>query len=106
MLGSNGHIDRRAYTLCVMERLQDNLRRRDVFVPASERWSDPRVKLIHGAQWEAMPQVCRALGRQERPEPELALAEQLEPPTNGRRATSAPMPRYAWSHLRVEIVSF
>ncbi len=80
VMGSNGHIDRRAYTLCVMERLQDNIRRRDVFVPASERWSDPRVKLIHGAQWEAMrPQVCRALGRQERPEPELkALAEQLE----------------------------
>ena len=72
-------VDRRAYTLCAMERLQDSLRRRDVFVPRSERWGDPRVKLLQGAQWETMrPQVCRALGRSESPEPELhALAQQL-----------------------------
>ena len=72
--------DRRAYTLCAMERLQDSLRRRDVFVSRSERWGDPRVKLLQGAQWEAMrPQVCRALGRSESPEPELhALAQQLD----------------------------
>ena len=72
--------DRRAYTLCLMERLQDSLRRRDVFVRGSERWGDPRVKLLQGPQWETLrPQVCRALSRSELPEPELhALAQQLD----------------------------
>jgi hypothetical protein len=72
--------DRHAYTLCVLERLQDSLRRRDVFVRRSERWGDPRVKLLQGPQWEALrPQVCRALSRHESPEPELeALAHQLD----------------------------
>jgi hypothetical protein len=72
--------DRRAYTLCLLERLQDSLRRRDVFVRRSERWGDPRVRLLHGPQWETLrPQVCRALGRSESPEPELrALAQQLD----------------------------
>ena len=72
--------DRRAYTLCLLERLQDSLRRRDVFVRRSERWGDPRVRLLQGPQWETLrPQVCRALGRSESPEPELrALAQQLD----------------------------
>ena len=69
-----------AYTLCVLECLQDSLRRRDVFVRRSERWGDPRVKLLQGPQWEALrPQVCRALSRSESPEPDLpALAHQLD----------------------------
>ena len=73
-------MDRRAYTLCTLERLQESLSRRDVFVARSERWGNPRMKLLHGAQWEAMrSQVCRALNRSESPEPELAsLAQQLE----------------------------
>src|SRR5262249_9529945 len=68
------------YTLCLMERLQDSLRRRDVFVRRSERWGDPRVRLLQGPQWETLrPQVCRALGRSESPKPELrALAQQLD----------------------------
>jgi TnpA family transposase len=72
--------DRRAYTLCAMERLHESLKRRDVFVPRSERWGDPRIKLLQGERWAAMrPQVCRALGRSESPEPELhALAHQLD----------------------------
>jgi hypothetical protein len=72
--------DRRAYTLCLMEGLQDSLRRRDVFVRRSERWGDPRIRLLQGPQWETLrPQVCRALGRSESPEPELrALAQQLD----------------------------
>jgi TnpA family transposase len=73
-------VDRRAYTLCVVERLQDSLRRRDVFVPQSERWGDPRAKLLRGAAWEAVrPQVCRTLGRHPTPTEELhALAAQLD----------------------------
>ncbi len=72
--------DRRAYTLCVLERLQDSRRRRDVCVRRSERWGDPRVKLLQGPQWEALrPQVCRALRRSASPEPALqALAHQLD----------------------------
>jgi hypothetical protein len=73
-------VDRQAYTLCAVERLQEHLRRRDVFVARRERWGNPRLKLLQGAQWEAMrPQVCRALGRSESPAPELhALSHQLD----------------------------
>ena len=73
-------VDRRAYTLCALEGLQDNLRRRDVFVSRSERWGNPRIKLLQGEYWEAMrSQVCRALNLSESPEPELeVLAQQLD----------------------------
>ena len=73
-------VDRQAYTLCAMERLQESLRRREGFVTKSERWGAPRVKLLQGPQWEAVrPQICRALDRSEAPEPELhALTQQLE----------------------------
>src|SRR5262249_58293552 len=74
-------VDRRAYTLCTLERLQESLRRRDVFVARSERWGNPRMKLLHGGQWEATrSHVCRALNRHESPDPELAsLAHHLHP---------------------------
>ena len=36
-------VDRRAYTLCTLERLQENLRRRDVFVSRRARWGNPRI---------------------------------------------------------------
>lgn len=63
---------RRYYTFCTLERLQDALRRRDVFVAPSERWSDPRAKLLHGPGWDAVrTQVCRTLGRDEAADPEL-----------------------------------
>lgn len=80
MLDTHTRVDRRAYTLCVVQRLQESLRRRDVFVTPSERWGDPRVKLLQGTQWEAMrPQVCRALGHPETAAPALeALTHQLD----------------------------
>jgi len=64
----------------VLERLQESLRRRDIFVARRDRWGDPRVKLLQGPQWETMrPQVCRALGHSESPEPALhSLAQQLD----------------------------
>jgi hypothetical protein len=72
-------VDRPASTLCTLERLPDHLRRRDVLVTRSERWGNPRLKLLHGAHWETMrPHVCRALNRHESPEPELhTLAQAL-----------------------------
>jgi TnpA family transposase len=55
-------IDRRAYTLCVLEQVQAALRRRDLFAPGSERWGDPRAKLLSGNAWEqARGAVCRVL---------------------------------------------
>lgn len=73
-------IDKRFYTFCTLERLQDGLRRRDVFVSPSERWGDPRAKLLQGHVWQSMrAQVCRSLDHSADPEPELKmLAQQLD----------------------------
>jgi TnpA family transposase len=57
-------IDRRFYTFCVLERLQDALSRRDIYVHPSERWGNPRAKLLQDAAWTTVrSQVCRTLGR-------------------------------------------
>lgn len=51
------------YTLCFLDRLHDALRRRDVYVENSERWSDPRTKLLQDKYWQANRlQICRTLG--------------------------------------------
>ncbi len=63
VIDKEGQVSQPAYTLCVLERLQDRLRRRDIYVEASERWSDPRAKLLQGAEWEAKrTNICRMLG--------------------------------------------
>src|SRR5271165_7155880 len=62
---SDGSLDRKFYTFCVLERLHDGLHRRDIFLTPSERWADPRAKLLQGQAWEAArSSVCRALGRE------------------------------------------
>jgi hypothetical protein len=45
-------IDRAGYTLCAMDHLQANMRSRDIHIVQSERWCDPRAKLLSGAAWE------------------------------------------------------
>jgi TnpA family transposase len=56
--------DARFYTLCALERLQDGLHRRDIFLTKSERWADPRAKLLQGEAWrQARPNICRTLNR-------------------------------------------
>jgi len=82
---------RRAYTLCTLERLQDALQRRDIFVSPSDRWGDPRAKLLQGAEWTAVrPHVCKTLGLDAHPENELrVLAESL---TEAYRRTSENFP--------------
>ena len=89
-VGNRRSVDRRYYTFCTLERLQDPLRRRDVFVSPSERWSDPRAKLLHGSAWDAVrSQVCRTLGRTEPATTELQrLADSLTLRING------PQPAY------------
>jgi TnpA family transposase len=64
-----GNVNQPAYTLCVMERLQDRLRRRDIYVEEGERWSDPRAKLLQGPEWEAKRMhICRTLGHSASPD--------------------------------------
>ncbi len=63
IMGQDGQISKQAYTLCTLERLHSALRRRDVFVPASTRWSDPREKLLSPARWEKQKtRFCHTLG--------------------------------------------
>jgi TnpA family transposase len=56
-------VDRRAWTLCLIDRLRQALRRREVFAAPSLRYADPRIGLLDGPAWEAArPTVCRTLG--------------------------------------------
>jgi TnpA family transposase len=73
-------VNRRAYTVCVVERLHEALRRHEVFVEPSERWGDPRVKLLPREQWEGMrAKICQTLGREVEAAPALSLlGQQLE----------------------------
>jgi len=72
--------DRRAYTFCSLERLHDALQRREIFISPSERWSDPRRKLLQPETWQALrAQLCRTLNHSLDVEEELAtLAHQLD----------------------------
>ena len=59
----DGRVTRRGYTLCFLDKLQDSLRRRDIYVENSDRWGDPRAKLLQGHEWQTNRiQVCRSLG--------------------------------------------
>nr|WP_258408518.1 hypothetical protein [Streptomyces hygroscopicus] len=49
-----GAVDRDAYLVCVLEQLFRALNRRDVFASPSNRWADPRARLLDGKQWEAV----------------------------------------------------
>ena len=74
-----GEVNPPAYTLCVLDRLHQALRRREVFVPSSERYGDPRAELLRGEAWEAARgSVARALDRSTDPAVELnRLHQQL-----------------------------
>ncbi len=93
-------VDRRYYTLCVLERLHDALRRHDVFVAESTRWGDPRAKLLTGEQWERVrPTICQSLGRKAEPKMEFEeLARRLD---EAYRTTAA---RFPQAGVRIEKV--
>ncbi|MGP3920991.1 Tn3 family transposase [Nonomuraea sp. 10N515B] len=58
-----GSVDRDAYVMCVLEQLMRALLRRDIFASPSHRWSDPRARLLDGAQWQAVREdVLAGLG--------------------------------------------
>jgi hypothetical protein len=72
----DGGIDRRFYTFCTLAGLQDGLVRRDIFVHPSERWGDPRAKLLQGQRWEtARPAICRMLDLPPTAEPALGALQ-------------------------------
>lgn len=50
---AKGRIQRAGYSLCLLERLQDALRRRDIWPENSARWGNPREKLLKGEEWQA-----------------------------------------------------
>ncbi|HHT9769639.1 Tn3 family transposase [Methylophaga thalassica] len=59
----DGNVTKQGYTLCFLEKLQDSLRRRDLYVENSDRWSDTRAKLLQGVDWQNNKiQICRSLG--------------------------------------------
>jgi TnpA family transposase len=76
----NGIVDRRAWSLCLVDRLRGSLRRRDVFGVPSLRFADPRIGLLDGASWEAArPTVCRTLGKSQNAAEEIGrLTERLD----------------------------
>jgi TnpA family transposase len=62
VLDKDGRVTKRGYTLCFLDKLQDSLRRRDIYVENSDRWGDPRAKLLQGQEWQSNRiQVCRSL---------------------------------------------
>ncbi|MGW0449786.1 Tn3 family transposase [Streptosporangium sandarakinum] len=75
-----GQVDKAAFVLCALMHLHGALRRRDVFAEGSERWSDPRARLLAGQAWErARPQVLASLEHELEPAGHLAeLAGALE----------------------------
>ncbi len=61
-INESGVIDRKAYTFCVLQCLRSALRRRDIFVTKSQRYCDPRAKLLSDSSWNAQRAgVCRTL---------------------------------------------
>ncbi len=93
-------IDRRYYTLCVLERLHEALRRHDVFVEESTRWGDPRAKLLAGEHWERVrPIISQSLGRKVEAKMEFEeLARRLD---EAYRTTAT---RFPQSGVRIEKV--
>jgi len=69
VVDKDDQVSQPAYTLCVLERLQDRLRWRDIYVEVSERWGDPRAKLLQGRDWEAKrTNICRSLNHSSSPD--------------------------------------
>ena len=87
----DGSIDRKSYTFCILEKLIEGLRCRDLFVNKSERWSNPAVKLLQGQAWEsARSHVCRALNLNLLATPELEILKQQLDAAYHRTANNLP----------------
>ncbi len=80
VVDKDGVLQRPAYTLCVLEALQAALKRRDIFVPGSHSYRDPRTQLLSGVAWQAVRvSVLRSFDLDADPEVYLArLGERLD----------------------------
>lgn len=80
MINKEKHITRRGYTLCFLSTLQDSLRWRDVYVTGSNRWGDPREKLLQGTDLQTNRiKVYRSLGHPTNPQDAIkSLGLQLD----------------------------
>ena len=74
---TEGEIDRRAYTFCVLEQLMNGLRCRDLYGSPSVQWSNPQEKLFQGREWVTVrSQVCRTLNLASQPDEKLMQLKQ------------------------------
>jgi TnpA family transposase len=73
-------IDLHAYAFCVLDGLRKAIPRREIFAMPGWRYSDPRIGLLSGPEWETMrPILCRTLSLSAKPEPTLsALSKELD----------------------------
>jgi TnpA family transposase len=49
-----GCVDRNAYVFCVLELFHTGLKRRDIFARVSDRFADPRARLLADDAWDAV----------------------------------------------------
>ena len=62
--------NRRTYALCAAHLLHEALKRREMFVPRSSKYGDPRAKLLQGEAWNAVKlDVQKALDLPDQPAP-------------------------------------
>jgi hypothetical protein len=94
-----GAVDRDAYVVCVLEQLHRALLRRDVYATPSNRWADPRARLLDGPQWEAVaPDVLAGLSL------DLPVEEHLaEPLTLADAIAELETTRAMYEHAAVEV---
>jgi hypothetical protein len=55
-----GTVDCNAYVFCVLELFHTALKHRDIYAVVSDRWADPRAKLLTGQRWQQVKSLpCR-----------------------------------------------
>src|ERR1039458_920675 len=87
----DGVADKKAYVFCCLDRLRSALRRRDLFMAPSIRYTDARIGLLIGAAWEnSRSTICRSLGHSLSADETIAkLSHQLD---QTYRAVAANLP--------------
>lgn len=80
MIRKDGSIDFHAYTFCALKELQFTLKKRDIYVNPSWRYTDPWAGFIEGKEWEALrPIIYRSVGLSSAPGDTLsAIATELD----------------------------
>ena len=62
--------------MCLLEQIRQAIRRRDLFVQPSIKWTDPRKELLQGEEWTKIkPAICKGLDRSENADVQLALLQ-------------------------------